>query len=352
METVSKEKSYWFSIEDPAWRSHLFERGYVVVKQVALANDVDYAKSLIWNDLEGAEGIDRNDLNTWKKWCLPAHGLVASLAQTAGPWYIRGLPRVKEVFSRIWETPDLITSMDAVIIWRPWLEGAKVAAWRPKFLAAEEVPEEPVVSTFESFPPPRTEGLHLDQNPFTKPYLDCIQGMVPLYPVTRDFGGLEVIPFSHTDEQKEKFMSDFPRFEHMGDFCLIPGRSPHCANPLLLEAEAGDLILWDSRTIHGGKVGRGLSGIVAEDSAAAPNAADGSRRVPMAELARMTCTVSMTPRAWASEEVQASRSQGFEEGLAFNHCPHEAGTSAGTIHACRKLGYRAFELSAAQRALL
>jgi hypothetical protein len=174
---------------------------------VALANDVDNAKHLIWNDLEGSEGIDRNDFNTWKNWRLPAHGLVASLAQTAGPWYIRGLPRMRDVFSRIWNTPDLITSMDAVIIWRPWTEGAKVEAWRPKFASAGELPDEPAVepavSTFSTFPPPRTEGLHLDQNPFLKPHLDCIQGMVPLYPVTRDVGGLEVVPFSHTDEHTQ-----------------------------------------------------------------------------------------------------------------------------------------------------
>jgi hypothetical protein len=57
------------------------------------------------------------------------------------------------------------------------------------------------------------------------------------------------------------------------------------------------------------------------------------------QLARMTCTVAMTPRAWASAEVQRARRDGFYQGQCFNHCPHEAGTSSGTLRARAKRGY-------------
>jgi len=43
--------------------------------------------------------------------------------------------------------------MDAVVIWRPWWAAPEGERWMP-----------------------RTEGLHLDQNPFSKPQKDCIQG--------------------------------------------------------------------------------------------------------------------------------------------------------------------------------
>jgi len=75
-----------------------------------------------------------------------------------GAWLVRGLPAVKTVFGHAWQKQDLIVPMDAVIAWRPWHMNE---GWAP-----------------------RTEGLHLDQNPFNKPGLDCVQGMLPLIDVT------------------------------------------------------------------------------------------------------------------------------------------------------------------------
>lgn len=50
---------------------------------------------------------------------------------------------------------------------------------------------------------PRTEGLHMDQNPWAKPGRECFQGMLPLYDVTHEIGGLQVVPKSHLAERKE-----------------------------------------------------------------------------------------------------------------------------------------------------
>ena len=69
--------------------------------------------------------------------------------------------------------------MDAVIAWRAWQQEQNVAT--------------------------RSEGLHLDQNPFDKPRLDCVQGMVPLIRVTDVSGGLEVVPGSHEGASKADF---------------------------------------------------------------------------------------------------------------------------------------------------
>ena len=69
-------------------------------------------------------------------------------------------------------------------------------------------------------------------------------------------------------------------------------------------------------------------------------------------LARLSVTVSMVPRAWASEAVLANRRQGFLKGKTFNHSPHEAGTSSGTVTASRKFKYVPIELTDAQRVLL
>ena len=70
--------------------------------------------------------------------------------------------------------------MDLLLIWRPWWLGGDSANWLP-----------------------RTEGLHVDQNPLRKAEFACVQGMVPLYDVTQVTGGLEVVPCSHLPQAKE-----------------------------------------------------------------------------------------------------------------------------------------------------
>lgn len=144
-----------------------------MLRGVADKNDVQTAKELLWRDIEAGSS----------RW-LPETGLLASLAQSEGAWSVRGIPGVKAAFEQVWEDSDLIVSMDAVIAWRPWWHEE---AWRP-----------------------RTEGLHLDQNPFSKPGLDCVQGMMPLIDVTEATGGLEVVPRSHLEEAKAAYRERYP----------------------------------------------------------------------------------------------------------------------------------------------
>ena len=59
---------------------------------------------------------------------------------------------MKEAFSAIWGTEDLITSLDTMIAWRPWWGEAGRDEWRPT-----------------------GTGVHVDQNPFNKPGFHCVQ---------------------------------------------------------------------------------------------------------------------------------------------------------------------------------
>mmetsp|Transcript_107718 Transcript_107718/g.304729 ORF Transcript_107718/g.304729 Transcript_107718/m.304729 type:complete len:330 (-) Transcript_107718:95-1084(-) len=301
---------YRFPLDDSeAWLAHLRERGFAVVAGALAAEEVEGAKDLLWGDLqEATPSLSRCDTATWKGWKpgLAKTGLDASVSQGRGAWHVRGCPGVKRAFAHIWDTSDLIVSMDVIIVWRPWWLDE---SWRPE-----------------------TEGLHLDQNPFSKPGLECVQGMVPLLPATNATGGLQVVPFSHTDEAKEKLKAQFPGLRHKGDWCRLPGDG---MSPVLLLARPGDLVLWDSRTVHGGLVGKGLE---------EPEQSE--------ELARLSVAVAMTPRAWASEEVLQARIRGFEKGQNFNHSPHEAGTSTGTVGHKRRKNYQPIQLTDAQRALL
>jgi hypothetical protein len=314
-----------FDIGDPAWQSHLAEKGFCAIKGVADEDQLVTGRALFWDDIEESNPtVRRDDAETWrsqprgssastpehKRWMLSSTGLVSgSLAQGAGAWHVRGLPLIKQAFAQIWGDEDLIVSMDCALIWRPWVGRSDCGVL------------------------PRTEGLHLDQNPYSKPEFECVQGMVPLYDVTPGTGGLAVVPGSHSGKDKDWCK----RFAGYGDWCPLPHDDPMQGMEQLVVAAAGDLILWDARTVHGGVVGPG------EET----TAVDGTP-----ELARLTQTVSMVPRLRASEACLKARRDGFEAGITFNHSPHEAGGSSGTVYSKRRKGFTPPELTPKQAALL
>ncbi len=101
---------------------------------------------------------------------------------------------------------------------------------------------------------------------------------------------------------------------HLPGFKTMPRKLVHC--------RAGDLVLWDSRTIHcntpapratrasGGGGGGGLSG-----------GADGSGAG--ARLVRAVAYVCMTPARLASAQVRRARRAAYETRTTTAHWPHE-----------------------------
>jgi hypothetical protein len=193
--------------------------------------------------------------------------------------------------------------MDSPLLWKPWQYDSR---WIPI-----------------------TEGLHLDQNPFSKPDKVCIQGMVPLFPVTAAVGGLAVVPQSHTGEKSANTKELHSHWRNTGDFCVLSRKSVLQKESILVLADAGDLILWDSRTVHGGLVGTGQA------------------KSDTVELARLSQTVCMLPRKTASEATLEGRKNGFAMGAGFSHWANELHVSGGG-----RAGYQPIELTEEQRALL
>ena len=283
----------------------------MVIKSVADEQQLDTARTLFWDDIETAKpGVSRHESKTWEQWSVDTRGIVSgAMAQGAGAWQIRGLPAVKSAFAQIWQEEDLIVSMDCALIWLPWKGPHNCGRL------------------------PQTEGLHLDQNPVSKPGFECVQGMVPLYEVNELSGGLAVVPGSHSGMEHDWRK----QFAGKGDWCQMPCNDVVQGREKLVVADAGDLILWDARTVHGGVVGPG------EDTTAASNTP---------RLARLSQTVSMVPRLRASPECLAARRQGFMDGITFNHSPHETGSSSGTVFCLKRRGYNPPQLTDAQASLL
>ena len=229
-------------------------------------------------------------------------------AHLGATWYLRGLPRLKEVFTRFWGTEELIVSLDGMIIWRPWSE--------------------------QEDRRPANLRLHADQSPVGKPGCHCLQGMLPLFPVTQSTGGTVLVPGSHliAAELLERHPAWSETPSH--DFCALRPSDPLQGEEVLVPLMPGDLLLWDSRLVHCGTVGPGMDDLISST------------------LARASMCVSMGPRDKASREVLTKRKNAVTEGWAFSHWPWEARGSAGQDSAEDEAKYRAPQLSEDQMKLV
>ncbi|HEY4941490.1 MAG TPA: phytanoyl-CoA dioxygenase family protein [Rhizomicrobium sp.] len=216
--------------------AYLEEHGYVVIANVLSADESRRALDLTWDYLEQlGTGVDRNDVTTWDddRWptavhggILPGHGIGHSAAQ----WFIRAVPNVKTSFAAIWDTDDLLVSFDGMALWRPW-------AIRPEWKTNRG-----------------GSWLHIDQHPITRPGRQCVQGLVNLLPTSPRVGGNVLIPGSH--KRFATIPDVYP--ERLGrvplsvDHFRFPSDDPMLAGtpPIMCAMEAGDLLLWDSRTVH------------------------------------------------------------------------------------------------------
>ncbi len=116
-----------FDASDPQLAEYLKEHGYAVIKNVATPEEVDIAKSLLWQFLEKKAFMKRDDPSTWTdanfcKLGSTRNGILAfnGINHSEFLWYLRLLPKVKLAFSQIFQTDDLITSFDGGNIFRPW----------------------------------------------------------------------------------------------------------------------------------------------------------------------------------------------------------------------------------------
>lgn len=136
----------------------------------------------------------------------------------------------------------------------------------------------------------------------TKLGLQCVQGLVSFFPATAQSGGLCVIPGSH--QSHTKFLGYAAT--NASDFVPVPRGDPVlCAPRKLVTCEAGDLLLWDSRTLH--------CNTPAVDVPTSPPD----------EPLRLVAYVCMTPAAKATAATRIRRCNAAATGVTTSHWPHE-----------------------------
>eukprot|EP01006_Ploeotia_vitrea_P009260 TRINITY_DN21765_c0_g1_i1.p1 TRINITY_DN21765_c0_g1~~TRINITY_DN21765_c0_g1_i1.p1 ORF type:complete len:326 (-),score=26.26 TRINITY_DN21765_c0_g1_i1:71-1048(-) len=280
----------------------LADNGYVVFGGVLSQDEICHAKNLLWkhleNEIDEDSEISRSDPTTWEpSWDWPGDpqtGIIGhfGFGQSEFLWYLRGNKHVRNVFSQIWDTSDLITSFDGGNVFRPWAHNKRL----------------------------KTHGswFHVDQNVTKAPDRESVQGLVTLYDATPDTGGLTVLPRSHL--QFKEFSERQDVVPQQPDFVMLGYGDPvftECPAKLVT-CKAGDLCLWDSRTVHCNSPG----GTYPKNDNNTSTERTGPGVAPPGELLRAVGYVCMTPRSFATPQVLARRQQLFEKGATTSHWPH------------------------------
>lgn len=290
---------YRISMQHPdQWLDHLQTHGFVVVTNVLQPDQVSKAKSGVWDWLESlGSGIQRTNPSTWTNVNWPGALRMGFLqshggGQSTAAWYVRSLDCIKACFAHIWKTDQLLVSMDTFICWRPW--------WL----------HDRVDTPLEECWKPSVEGIHCDQNATKRPGFHCVQGMCVLVDVDARIGGLQVVPHTHTDRMQAYLRQRYDT-SGMDDWCPLHEQDKYGSRGIPLQAFAGDLILWDSRTLHGGLVRQGPD----------PGTIPGQGH--SVDFARLALTVCMTPKSKASTRVLSQRPLAVDRGLTLTHWPHD-----------------------------
>jgi hypothetical protein len=292
---------------------YLEEHGYVVVASALSASEVEEAKSKLWAWLTASAGMVRRDPSTWCNHFYavgnPSTGIMHAkgVGHANHSWFVRSRARVVQAFQTLWGDDDLLCSFDGGNVFRPWhCTAAEMDAAAGAAAAAAAAAPKRVSRYMQDDPANwKTRGgwFHLDQGRCKPNERVCVQGLVTLFDASAATGGLTVVDASHRDFAR--VVAEYATSD--GDFVALPPNAPIVATGerRLVAARAGDLLLWDSRTLH------------CNSPAVLPPSA------PSDELLRAVSYVCMTPRRFASEEVLAQRQAAYVDSITTSHWPHE-----------------------------
>ncbi|GME81075.1 unnamed protein product [Ambrosiozyma monospora] len=268
------------------WRQQLKEEGFVVVKNVLNQEKAQHYRNEILNWLTSfGTPLKIEDKSTWHNKNLPVHGLhnvhaLYSVSHEKFVWDLRSEPKIRDAFGKVWGTDELLVSFDGLNIGLPGLqddtdiEQARAKPWQ-----------------------------HVDQSPFKQSF-QCVQGIAQLSKGGPKDGGLVVYPKSHkhftefteTQLDKSKWVrKDWLSLskEHVKWYEEVKGIKPY-----KVIAEPGDLILWDSRTIH--------YAVLAES-----------------DEIRTIAYVSYSPASFATPDALEKKKEAFEKWLGTTHWAHD-----------------------------
>ena len=202
----------------PGQKQHLADKGYVVVPNVLSNDEVEIALGMF----KGWQATIPNHHTIHRK-CDP-HGIYKhhQAGHQEHAWYIRTRPKVKQVFSEIWDTKELVVSFDG-------------SCWIPKDFKGKD-----------------NFWCHSDQAPKDKG-LTCYQGVIGL----TDNKQRTLVVWEGTHTIHYEYFKKLGREKQSGAWQRIPNEDEEKLKPLrrVLHIPAGAIAIWDSRTFHQNQYG-------------------------------------------------------------------------------------------------
>ncbi|KAL2793783.1 Clavaminate synthase-like protein [Aspergillus keveii] len=268
------------------WRDEFHKYGCVVVKGVITPERAEYyrTKQIEW--LKKFElGFDENDKSTWTAENLPCNykgGMYFLYGATHENfvWKARMEPGVVDVFSKLWETDELIVAFDGFNISFPNRKDTKWSPWP-----------------------------HCDQSPKRKG-MQAVQGLLNFAPNGLKDGGLILMKgaanlfdeFFASQRQAADHEDAPPAELEWEDLFLFSEEhvqwfKDHGCELTKINLDPGDMVLWDSRTMH-------------------------YACLPEGDQIRHAQYICMTPRRFATPEALDLRKRCFEEYRGTTHWPH------------------------------
>ncbi|KAJ6079960.1 hypothetical protein N7467_009713 [Penicillium canescens] len=243
------------------WRDEFHQNGCVVIKDVISPERAEYyrEKQLQWlKNMYFAYGSPHEKM----------------------AWEARTEPKVMEIFEKLWETNELISSFDGMNISLPRRKDLNWSPWP-----------------------------HCDQNQNRKG-MQAVQGLLNYAPNGPNDGGLMFMKgssklfdefFKHKRESFDHEDAPPPEIEFM-DLVLFSQKDVKWLEEqgcelIKVNMEPGDFVLWDSRTMH-------------------------YARLPEGNQIRHVQYICMTPRRFATSEALELKKQCFESFTGATHWPH------------------------------
>lgn len=198
--------------------------GYLVVKNVVAEESCNAVIDDIFSYLQ----MDPTDPETW--YPLGRRGSLAHIHQTQSLWDNRQNPRLYQVFTELYGTNKLWTSLDR-------------ACMKPPLT--------------DKHPEHNDQGfVHWDMDTSTPPetWRFFVQAVLCLTETTEDMGGFCCIPGLHR-ENLVRWIAEQPadRHKHHPDLSRLPEGMAVTPIP----AGAGDLVIWDVTLAHGNGANHG-----------------------------------------------------------------------------------------------
>lgn len=279
----------------------LEEKGYCIIENVLTPEETAVLNERVWHEfVERAwPKCKMDDRSNWKE-TFPIHQKTGIFAGPAGQiqvmWDLRQDARIVNIFAGIWNTQDLIVSMDGLSLMCP--TDIREGYFTPWPHVDQEINRRQDDVTHNNNAPP---GFISDSPLKTAPY--TIQGQFLFEDSFEGDGGFYCIPQSHL-----KFEDFAPILEAIDASEMSRDEKREARNQVLedlfgpsygkqLTAPKGSLIVWDSRTIHWNQHPQNPGKV------------------------RMVGYLCYVPKARLTEEGCAVRKEAFEKGAATGHNP-------------------------------